>query len=107
MNLFEERKDNFEAAFAHNEELRFKATARRNRMLGMWAAEKLGKVGADGDRYAETVVSADIEGTGDDRVFRKVRDDFDLAGVRQSDHQIRRTMDEFLSKAVQDLKSGR
>ena len=107
MALFEEREDNFEAAFAHNEQLRFRATARRNRMLGAWAAAKLGKVGADVDRYAHALVLTDIEGGGDTRVFRKLREDFDMAGVRQSDHQIRRTMDEFLNKAVQDLKSGR
>ena len=107
MALFEEREDNFEAAFAYNEELRFRATARRNRMVGAWAAAKLGKVGAEIDRYAHAVVLTDIEGTGDQRVFHKLREDFDMAGVHQSDHQIRRTMDEFLSKAVQDLKSGR
>ena len=106
MALFEEREDNFEAAFAHNEQLRFRATARRNRLLGAWAAAKLGKVGAEVDRYAHALVLTDIEGGGDTRVFRKLREDFDMAGVRQSDHQIRRTMDEFLHKAVQDLKSG-
>ncbi len=70
--------------------LKFKATARRNKLLGLWAAEKLGKTGADADAYAKEVVMSDIEEAGDQDVFRKVRADFDAAGVAQSDHQIRR-----------------
>ena len=106
MSTFDKREDGFEKKFAHDEELRFKAAARRNKLLGMWAAEKLGKSGAAADAYAKEVVIADYEEAGDDDVFRKVRKDFDAAGVAQSDHQIRRTMDELMAKAVESIKTG-
>ena len=89
---------------AHDEELKFKATARRNRMLGQWAAEKLGLSGADADAYAREVVLAALEGPG---VLAKLRKDFDAKGVAQSDHQISRTMTEFMEKAVADIKAGK
>ncbi|NJL07468.1 MAG: DUF1476 domain-containing protein [Methylacidiphilales bacterium] len=107
MTTFDKRGDAFEKQFVQNEELRFKASARRNRLLGLWAAEKLGKGGEDADVYAREVVMSDFEEVGDDDVFRKIRKDFDDAGVQQSDHQIRRTMDELMAQAVQDLKAGR
>jgi hypothetical protein len=106
MSTFDKREDAFERKFAHDEELRFKANARRNKLLGLWAAEKLGKTGADADAYARGVIAADLEEAGDEDVFRKIRKDFDAAGVTQSDHQIRRTMDELLSQAVADIKSS-
>jgi hypothetical protein len=106
MSTFDKRAEGFEKKFAHDEELRFKATARRNNLLGLWAAEKLGKNGADADAYAGEVVRADFEEAGDDDVFRKLRKDFDAAGVTQSDHQIRRTMDEMMSVAIESLKTG-
>jgi hypothetical protein len=106
MTTFDKREESFEKKFARDEEMRFKATARRNKLFGLWAAEKLGKSGADADAYAKAVVMADFEEAGDDDVFRKVRKDFDAAGVQQSDHQIRRTMEEFLAKAVQDIETG-
>jgi hypothetical protein len=106
MTTFDDRKDAFEKKFAHDEELRFKATARRNKLLGLWAADRLGKSGADAEAYAKTVVMADFEEAGDDDVFRKVRKDFDAAGVTQSDHQIRRTMEELLAQAVEQVKNG-
>jgi hypothetical protein len=103
MTTFDKREEGFEKRFAHDEELKFKATARRNRMLGGWAAEKLGLTGADAEAYAREVVLADIEGTG---VFAKLRKDFDAKGVAQSDHQIRRHMDELLAQAVAQLKTA-
>jgi hypothetical protein len=106
MTTFDKRQDGFEKKFAHDEELRFKAMARRNKLLGMWAAEKLGKSGADAEVYAKSVVMADFEEVGDDDVFRKVRADFDAQGVDQSDHQIRRTMDELLHTAIEAIKAG-
>lgn len=106
MSSFDKREEGFEKKFAHDEELRFKALARRNKLLGLWAAEKLGKSGDDVEAYAKSVVMADFEEAGDDDVFRKVRKDFDAAGVQQSDHQIRRTMDELLATAVDQIKSG-
>jgi hypothetical protein len=101
-----DREEGFERKFAFDEELRFKATARRNKLLGLWAAEKLGKSGADAEAYAKSVVIADFEEAGDDDVFRKVRKDFDNAGVDQSDHQIRRTMDELMAQAVEAVKNA-
>ncbi|MFN0264095.1 DUF1476 domain-containing protein [Tepidamorphus sp. 3E244] len=105
MTTFDKRKDGFENKFAHDEELRFKATARRNRLLGEWAAEKLGKSGEEAEAYAKTVVLADFEEPGDEDVFRKVRGDFDANNVDQSDHQIRRTMDELMATAIQQVSS--
>jgi hypothetical protein len=107
MTTFDKREEGFEKQFAHDEELRFKAMARRNKLLGLWAAEKLGITGADADAYAKEVVMSDFEEAGDNDVFRKVRKDFDAKGVDQSDHQIRRTMDELLAKAVEQIKSGK
>jgi hypothetical protein len=107
MESFERRKDGFERKFAHDEELKFKAMARRNRMLGHWAAEKLGLSGAEADAYAKAVVMADFEEAGDHDVLRKIRKDFDAKGVAQSDHQIGRMMTELLAKAVADIKAGK
>ncbi len=106
MSSFDKREEGFEKKFAHDEELRFKANARRNKLLGRWAAEKLGLSGAEADAYAKEVVMSDFESPGDDDVFAKVRKDFDAKGVAQSDHQIRRTMDELMAQAIESIKSG-
>jgi hypothetical protein len=103
MTTFDERKDAFERKFAHDEELRFKALARRNKLLGLWAAEKMGKSGADADEYARTVVLADFEEAGHEDVFRKVRGDLDAS---VTDTEIRVQMDTFLAQAAQEVKSG-
>jgi hypothetical protein len=107
MTTFDKREEGFEKKFAHDEELKFKAMARRNKMLGLWAAEKLGLAGAEADAYAKEVVLSDFEEAGDHDVFRKIRGDFDAKGVAQSDHQIRRTMDELLEQAVAQIKTGK
>jgi len=107
MSTFDKREEGFELKFAHDEEVRFKARARRNKLLGLWAAEKLGLAAAAADAYAKEVVMADFEGSGDDAVFGKVRRDFDAKAVAQSDHQIRRTMEELTAKAIEDVKAGR
>ena len=106
MTTFDKREEGFERKFALDEELRFRATARRNKLLGLWAAEKTGLSGADADAYAKTVVVADFEEAGDDDVFRKVRKDLDDKKVTQSDHQIRRTMDELMATAVAQVQNG-
>ncbi len=106
MSSFDKREEGFEKKFAHDEELQFKANARRNKLLGLWAAEKLGKAGDEADAYAKTVVMADFEEAGDDDVFRKIRKDLDAAGVEQSDHQIRRTMDELMQTAITQVQTG-
>ncbi|MGA7490733.1 MAG: DUF1476 domain-containing protein [Xanthobacteraceae bacterium] len=107
MTTFDKREEGFEKQFAVDQELQFKATARRNRLLGLWAAAKLGLSGAEADNYAKEVVAADFEEAGDHDVFRKIRGDFDAKGVPESDHQIRRTMDELLAKAVLEIKAGK
>jgi hypothetical protein len=106
MTTFDKREEGFEKQFAHDEELRFKANARRNKMLGLWAAEKLGLKGDEAEAYAKTVVLADFEEGGDNDVFRKIRKDFDEKGVSQSDHQIRRTMTELMEKAIAAIKAS-
>ena len=103
MTTFDKRKDAFESKFAHDQELRFKTEARRNKLLGLWAAGLLGKSGADADAYAREVVAADFETAGDEDVFAKVRRDFDAGGVNQSDHQIRRTMDDLMQTAMDQV----
>lgn len=106
MTNMKDRETAFESKFALDEEMRFRATARRNKLLGLWAAEKLGKTGDAADAYAKEVVASDFEEVGDDDVFRKVRQDFDAAGVAQSDHQIRRTMDELMATAIDQIKAA-
>jgi hypothetical protein len=107
MTTFDQRKDAFENKFAHDEELRFKATARRNKLLGLWAAEKLGKTGAEADAYAKAVVVADFEEAGDDDVVRKVKGDFAAGNVAIADDEIRRMMIELLIKSAEDIQAGR
>jgi hypothetical protein len=107
MSSFDDREQAFERKFAHDEELRFRAMARRNKLLGLWAAEKMGITGDDAEVYAKEVVKADFEEKGDEDVFRKIRRDFDEKGVDQSDHQIRRTMVELLDEAVKQIESER
>jgi hypothetical protein len=106
MTVMKDREESFERMFAHDEELKFKAMARRNKMLGLWAAEKLGKSGAEAEAYAKEVVTADFEESGDSDVFRKIRKDFDAKGVAQSDHQIRRTMTDLMEQAIVQLKGS-
>ncbi|HHZ08195.1 MAG TPA: DUF1476 domain-containing protein [Rhizobiales bacterium] len=106
MSSMKDREEGFERKFALDEEQRFRATARRNKLLGLWAAEKLGKTGEAADAYAKEVVVADLEEAGDEDVFRKIRRDFDVAGVAQTDHQIRRTMEELMTTAVEQIKNA-
>lgn len=105
MSNFDNRQKGFEGKFAHDQELQFKASARRNKLLGLWAAGLMGKSDDEADAYAKEVIKADFEEAGDDDVFRKVRADFDAAGVDQSDHQLRRQMDDLLAEAVTQLEN--
>ncbi len=104
MTTFDKRKNAYESKFAQDEALKFRSEARRNKLLGLWAAELLGKSGDEADAYAREVVRADFEEPGDEDVFRKVRADFDAAGVEQSDHQLRRNMDELMEKAIRQVR---
>ena len=105
MTTFDDRENSFEKAFAHDETLRFRAEARRNKLLGLWAAGLMGKDGEAAQAYAKEVIKADLEEAGDEDVFRKVRGDFDAANVDQSDHQIRRQMEECMAEAIQQIRS--
>jgi len=105
MTTFEDREKGFERKFAHDEELKFRATARRNKLLGLWAAEKLGLAGDEAQAYAREIVKADLAEPGEEDVFRKVRSDFDAKGVAESDHQIRRMMGELMAAAVSQIES--
>ena len=107
MTTFDKREEGFEKKFAHDEELKFKATARRNKLLGMWAAEKLGISGPAAEAYAKEVVAADFEEPGDEDVFRKIRKDFDAKKVAQTDPQIRKAMDDLMETAIAQIKAGK
>ena len=106
MTTFDKREEAFEQQFAYDEELRFKATARRNKLIGLWAAEKLGLLGAEAESYAKSLVMIALEGAGEPGVVRKIRADFAAKNVVQSDHQIDRAMNELMAKAVADIKAG-
>ena len=106
MTTFDKREEGFEKKFAHDEELRFKANARRNKLLGLWAADKLGVSGDAANVYAKDVVMADFEEAGEEDVFKKVRKDFDAKGVVQSDQDIRRTMVDLMEKAIAEIKAS-
>jgi hypothetical protein len=101
---FDKREEGFEKQFAHDEELRFKAMARRNKMLGLWAAGILGKNGADAEAYAKEVVMADFEEAGDNDVFRKVAKDLEAKGI--TEQQIRTQMAELLAQAIAQIKKS-
>lgn len=103
MSQFDERKSAEEAKYAHDSELSFKITARRNKLLGAWAAGLLGLEGDAAEDYAKSIVMADFEEAGDDDVYRKVKADLDAKGVDASEHQIRREMDALLDVARQQL----
>lgn len=105
MSGFDKREEGFESKFAHDADLRFKAEARRNKLVGAWAAELMGMSGDEAEAYGKDLVKEDLKEAGDDDVFRKIRADFDANGVDQSDHQIRRTMDEMLAKAVDEIQN--
>jgi hypothetical protein len=103
MSSFDQREKDFERKFAHDEELRFKATARRNKLLGLWAAELLGKTGADADAYAKEVVASDFEEAGDEDVFRKVSKDL---GGKADEKTVRTQMIELMAKAIDQIQKG-
>ena len=105
MTTFDKREEGFEKKFAHDEELKFKAYARRNKLLGLWAAAELGKTGADADAYAKEVVLADFEEAGDGDVIRKVVSDLTSKGVTEAD--VTKKLSEFLAQAVAQIQAGK
>ncbi|HEY7085669.1 MAG TPA: DUF1476 domain-containing protein [Hyphomicrobiaceae bacterium] len=105
MTSFDEREKAFEKKFALDEELKFRAAARRNRLLAQWAAEKLGLSGAEVDEYIKAVRKADLVEKGDEDVFRKVKQDLDDKGVRISETELRKTMADLLAAAVRSIEA--
>jgi hypothetical protein len=103
MSQFDERKNAQEANYVKNEELDFKVIARRNKLLGLWAAALLGLDGDDAAEYAKTIVMADFEEAGDDDVYRKVKGDLDAKGLDITEHQVRREMESLLETARAQL----
>jgi hypothetical protein len=102
---FEKREKGFEAKWAHDEELRFKVYARRNKLLGLWAAAEMGVTGPAADSYAKEVIASDFERAGDEDVFEKVRRDFDARTVTISDHLLRRKMEDLLDVAKHEIET--
>src|SRR5436190_5927415 len=106
MSSFDKREEGFEKKFALDEEQKFKAEARRNKLLGMWAAEKLGITGDAATAYAKEVVASDFEEAGDGDVLRKVMGDLSAKGVALTEPQLRAKMDELMAVAVTQVKTG-
>ncbi len=106
MSTFDEREKAFEKKFAHNEELKFKAEARRNKKMAEWAAEKLGMAGADLEDYVKAVRRADLEEAGDEDVLRKISADFAGGNIAISDDEIRVKLQEFLAAAVAEIEAA-
>jgi hypothetical protein len=104
MSSFDKREEGFEKKFALDEEQKFKAEARRNKLLGLWAAERLGKSGDEAAAYAKEVVAADFEESGDRDVLNKVTRDLAEKGV--TEQQVRVKMDELMATAVEQVKAG-
>ena len=100
---FENRKRAAEEKFAHDEELRFKAAARRNYKLGLWVAELLELSGAAAEDYAKSVIMADLEAPGDDDVVRKVMADLQAKGVEMSEHRLRNRMAQLMEEAREEI----
>jgi len=105
MTTFDKREAAEEGKFAHDAELQFKARARRDKLVGQWAAEKLGLSGAAAADYAALLVATDLQEHGDGDVIRKLKKDFAAKNVQLSDHQIERTLNEKMAEAIKDIKA--
>lgn len=103
---FDQRERAFERKFAQDEELRFRANARRNRYLGLWAANKLGLVGGDAESYARALVTTDVDHPGSDSVFEKVSADFASKGIAEPSDEVRGMMEEFMVQALAEIGAG-
>ncbi len=105
MTQFDDREQAYEKEFARNEEFDFKVNARRNKLLGLWAAEKMGLSGDAADAYAKEVIASDFEEAGDEDVYQKVHGDLSTKGVDFSEHQIRREMENLAIKAREQMSA--
>ena len=106
MASFDDREKGFENKFKRDEELRFKGTARRNKLLGLWAADLMGITGPDAEAYAKEVVKSDFERPGDEDVLEKVHGDLQAKGLDTSEHVVRKHMDDLMGTAVQQIEKG-
>ena len=106
MSSFDEREKGFEAKYKHDQETRFKVTARRNKLLGLWAAEQLGLSSAEAEAYAKTIVAADFEKPGDDDVLRKVMADLSAKGVQVTEHALRKRLADLAQIAREQIKQA-
>jgi hypothetical protein len=106
MTTFDKREEGFEKKFAVDEELKFKAVARSNKLLGLWVADKLGFTGDDANAYARTIVAADFEEAGEADLIHTVLRDLGAKDITITEQQIRQKMDEFLAQAVLQVKAG-
>lgn len=99
MATFDDRQKGFEQKYKHDKELEFKVNARRNKLLGLWAAKEMGVPDGEAEAYAKTVVMADFEKPGDDDVVQKLIADFKQKGIDMSEHRLRKRMTELLDAA--------
>ena len=107
MTTFDDRERAFEAKYAHDEEMAFRVTARRNRLLGQWAAAQMGLTPEETDAYAKAVVQADFEESGDDDVVRKLLGDLLAAGVETDDGVIRQALEDKTVEARRQLMEAK
>lgn len=107
MTTFDDREKAFETKFAHDAEMTFRISARRNRLLGQWAAERMGLTAEESDAYAKAVIQADFEEAGDEDVIRKLIGDLTAAGIEVSDHEIRRKLEEKSVEARRQLMESK
>lgn len=103
MTSFGDREKAFEDKFKHDQELQFKVEARRNKLLGLWVAELMGRTGDDAASYAKDVIASDFEEPGDGDVVRKVMGDLEKAEIEMSEHRLRKKMEEFMAEAKQQV----
>ncbi len=103
MTTFNDREKAFEDKYKHDQELQFKVEVRRNKLLGLWVAELLGKAGDEAEAYAKEVVASDFEEPGDADLVRKIMGDMEQAGAEFSEHRLRKQMDELLSEAKEQV----
>lgn len=106
MTTFDDREKGFEAKFALDQDQEFRAMARRNKLLGLWAADKMGLSADSAEDYAKAVVRADFEQPGEEDVFRKIAGDFKGSGMTVSEGEIRSKMDELASQARDQIRTG-
>ena len=105
MTTFDDRGKGFEAKYKHDQELQFKVMARRNKLLGLWAAEKMGVSGADAETYSKEVVVSDFDRPGDEDVLEKVHGDLEAKGLGLSASDVRKEMERLLDVARQEIES--